>query len=535
MPVLFTWPRCLGLGLLVALDAIRPGLAMEDPTRPPLPVRRGSLAQPAALPSPAAQAAASAVAPAEPRLQSLHLPQQGPATALVDGQLLRVGDSHGPNTITAIDADGVSARGPAGRQRWTLLGVNYLDPAQARRAAVRRLPAEAGADDAPPLAARGQGGSTGGPPGRVPAALEAYVEAVPAPPPPAAARWNGELPPVAPGLRRPAEQPAPAALPAPAVPPARPAAALQTSAGGLAAPARRATAADASPAAAVASTAVAVASQLAAWQPDPPAPGRASTHGLSLFGTGSPAAAPRGREEAAPTWADLIATPQRLAQLLHRRLAADADLARWQQLRGLPQLAGTRLPHAQGHWVRTAMQPLPVGPAVMRQAVAERPWQAATPAGRAAVAAGQQALMALTLAQLNPPVASPANLAWPQPAAWPHPTQTPTPTPTSFPMPMPAPAPAPQRPQPTPWPVPLDPASLPPTAAGPAPRPRDPALRAALAPARPPLPSPPRPAPPPALQLRMTMELEPGPGPSPAQDPDRPAPAPQPAWAKESS
>ena len=154
MSHLFSWPRCLGLTLLVALDSIRPGLAMNDPTRPSLPARRGAASQLAPSQSPAAQAAASAVAVAEPRLQSLHLPQQGPATALVDGQLLRVGDSLGPHTVTAIDAEGVSARGPAGRQRWTLLGVTYLDPAQARRAAARRQPAgSCGAWTARPAAA----------------------------------------------------------------------------------------------------------------------------------------------------------------------------------------------------------------------------------------------------------------------------------------------------------------------------------------------------------------------------------------------
>ena len=125
MSAVRTWIRCLGLTLLVTLAASRPGLAMNDPTRPSLPAGRAGAAQPALAPSLPAQAVASASAPEPmvPQLQSLHLPQQGPATALVDGQLLRVGDKLGQHTVTAIDAQGISVQGPAGRQRWTLLGV----------------------------------------------------------------------------------------------------------------------------------------------------------------------------------------------------------------------------------------------------------------------------------------------------------------------------------------------------------------------------------------------------------------------------
>jgi hypothetical protein len=488
MPMLFTWPRCLGLTLLFAIDAIRPGLAMNDPTRPSLPLRRGAVSQPATSPSPTAQAAASAVAAAEPRLQSLHLPQQGPATALVDGQLLRVGDMLGPNTITAIDAEGVSARGPAGRQRWTLLGVTYLEPAQARRAAARP----------------GSGG---------PAALEPYIDTPPATAPAAAARWNGELPPVAPGLRRPAATPAPALPPGP-----------QTSASPGAAAWGAAPAAPGAPAAQLAPATVAAAapgaeaaSRLAAWQPDPPSR-PAPTES-------------RSNTAAAMAWADLIATPQRMAQLVQRRLAADTDLARWQTLGALPRLASNRLPHAQGAFAHTAMQPLPVGPAVMRAAVTERPWQAATPGGRAAVAAAQQALMVLTLAQLHGPAATPALPGWPAPA---QPAELPPPLLARM-TPQTAPQTAPQRSHDTPRrdhrpgaPLPLDLATLPPTAAGPTPRTGDAALRALPAPTHSPPPSPPpRPAPQPALQLRMTLE------PDPATDP--PVSARAPAWVKESS
>ena len=107
-----------------------------------------------------------------------------------------------------------------------------------------------------------------------------------------------------------------------------------------------------------------------------------------------------------------------------RRLAPDADLSRWQTLRQLPQLASTRLPNVQSRSVHAARQAPTVGPAVLRLALNERPWQAATPAGRAAVAAAQQALMALALDQLKQPAVAPAALI--RTVATPAPSMLPT-------------------------------------------------------------------------------------------------------------
>ncbi|MBQ0931506.1 hypothetical protein KAK07_10715 [Ideonella sp. 4Y16] len=126
-------------GTLVVVLGLVPGLTcagMTDPTRP-LTGLPGS--EPAAAPSGAARAAAPAAAPAvvptEPQLQSLQMPRDGVASALVDGQLLHAGQRWNGFEIVSIDAQGVLAKGPGGPQRWTLVGVQYLDPkARARRA-----------------------------------------------------------------------------------------------------------------------------------------------------------------------------------------------------------------------------------------------------------------------------------------------------------------------------------------------------------------------------------------------------------------
>lgn len=420
-----TWPRCLGLILLLTVDAMRPGLAMNDPTRPQLPASRSAAAQPAPAlgggqhaPVAAMAAPASAAAPAAPRLQSLHLPQQGPATALVDGQLLRVGDKLGPHTVTAIDAQGVSAQGPAGRQRWTLLGVEYLDPAQARRAAARQLaPADLATvpDAAPPALPPSARGAA--PPAA--AALERYREAAPASPAPAAGNWGGSaLPPVKPTSRAPAAVPVQPPLQTTATRPGQPGTMDRAPAPQGRAPmwAERAQAQRL------------FALRQAALDPAvaAPAPVLASVPTPTPTLVGADASASTGASASAGTtnWADMIAPPERLARLVARRVAPDADLSRWQTLRQLPQLASTRLPHAQSRSLHAARQAPSVGPAVLRLAMMERPRQAATPADRAAVAAAEQALMALALEQLQPPAAAPAALI--RTVATPAPSMLPT-------------------------------------------------------------------------------------------------------------
>ena len=125
----------LGLGISSAATAA----VLNDPTRPLLPgltsASGGDASARANAPGAAlvAETAASAQPAAEPTVQSLQIPRDGEPSALVDGQLLRVGDHVGAHAVTAIDAQGLSVRGPSGRERWTLTGVQYLDRTPATR------------------------------------------------------------------------------------------------------------------------------------------------------------------------------------------------------------------------------------------------------------------------------------------------------------------------------------------------------------------------------------------------------------------
>lgn len=96
---------------------------VADPTRP-----AGALLNDMAAvrPDAAARAAkpASAVAAtptAAPRLQAVQIRAQGPASALLDGRVLRVGERVGEQTVVAIDAAGLTLRGPRGEQRLSLI------------------------------------------------------------------------------------------------------------------------------------------------------------------------------------------------------------------------------------------------------------------------------------------------------------------------------------------------------------------------------------------------------------------------------
>lgn len=125
-------PAVLALALLFLADPRTAGAALLDPTRP----LAGGGREEAALPKPAEALAAAAAleaasAPAAPpALQSLQVPRQGEATAIVDGQLLKVGGKLGSYEVTHIDAHGLMVRGPGGRERWTLAGVEVLDSRQ---------------------------------------------------------------------------------------------------------------------------------------------------------------------------------------------------------------------------------------------------------------------------------------------------------------------------------------------------------------------------------------------------------------------
>ena len=110
--------RLLAVAAAVAtttLAAAAPSIAaLPDPTRPPgLPAAVHAAAPPSArgVVNPAPTAAASApAASALPQLQSLQLAHQGPATAVLDGQLVRAGDRIGERTVVAIDHQGLLLR-----------------------------------------------------------------------------------------------------------------------------------------------------------------------------------------------------------------------------------------------------------------------------------------------------------------------------------------------------------------------------------------------------------------------------------------
>jgi len=107
----------LGLALLATVASLA-GLAdhalaaMNDPTRPPAL----ALTIAAAASAPAGSAArppASAPA-AAPVLQAVQLSAQGAASALIDGQLVRLGDSVGDRKVLSIERDTVVLRSPNG-------------------------------------------------------------------------------------------------------------------------------------------------------------------------------------------------------------------------------------------------------------------------------------------------------------------------------------------------------------------------------------------------------------------------------------
>jgi hypothetical protein len=119
--------------LWVLLSGSAARAALPDPTRPPpglgsAPAPATPPAQravPLAAPEPAAyvraQRPAAPVAPPSPRVQGLQLhadAASGSATALIDGQLVRVGDRLGDATVQHTRADGVWLRLPRGGTQW---------------------------------------------------------------------------------------------------------------------------------------------------------------------------------------------------------------------------------------------------------------------------------------------------------------------------------------------------------------------------------------------------------------------------------
>lgn len=147
-----------------AVVAAPPAALLPDPTRPP-----AALAAAVAVPGPVASGRVTPATRSDAgprpdgggdalRLQSLRVPAQGPASALIDGREVRVGDSVGERVVAAIDADGVLLRSPgargagaAGERRLRLLGGDEKQPPgtiQITRSARWQAPADTLAADA---------------------------------------------------------------------------------------------------------------------------------------------------------------------------------------------------------------------------------------------------------------------------------------------------------------------------------------------------------------------------------------------------
>ncbi|MBC7726882.1 MAG: hypothetical protein H7242_04590 [Microbacteriaceae bacterium] len=136
---------------------------LADPTRPPSAAGHavvGAETEPARsrdsrdsrdgrATAPAARPAAPA--PAMPVLQSVRVPVSGPALAMIDGQLVKAGDTVGGRLVQAIDQQGITLSSPAGAERVPLLGGNPKQPpgSIATTHATRYEPAAAEASDLP--------------------------------------------------------------------------------------------------------------------------------------------------------------------------------------------------------------------------------------------------------------------------------------------------------------------------------------------------------------------------------------------------
>ena len=160
----------LALGLLCLSSPGTIAGPLADPTRPPSSIEAGSVpigtahrANPATARAIAAAARAAQVEEAPvplPAVQSVQVPARGPAVALLDGRVVRVGDSLAGRTVIAIDSQGVVLRATRGH------------PADQPDRAGKSTKAEAPLERLWLL-----GGSPKQPPGSVTATQAAYVPA----------------------------------------------------------------------------------------------------------------------------------------------------------------------------------------------------------------------------------------------------------------------------------------------------------------------------------------------------------------------
>ncbi len=88
---------------------------LADPTRPPVVTQAPAPAAPRVAGGPPVRGAAPMLAapaplrpPPRPHVQAVQVPRQGPASALVDGRLVHIGDSLGGGTVQSIDVEGIT-------------------------------------------------------------------------------------------------------------------------------------------------------------------------------------------------------------------------------------------------------------------------------------------------------------------------------------------------------------------------------------------------------------------------------------------
>ncbi len=105
--------------------------AASDPTRPP---SSAAPALPGAVRPAAPAASVPKPAPEPPLLGSLQVGRDGASSALLDGLVVRVGDRVDDGTVTLIDSQGITLRGPKGPVRILLLQGSSKVPSNSSNA-----------------------------------------------------------------------------------------------------------------------------------------------------------------------------------------------------------------------------------------------------------------------------------------------------------------------------------------------------------------------------------------------------------------
>lgn len=179
-------PALLGLlaGAVATAWASPPVASLPDPTRPPMAIQMATAASGVAarLAAPEAKAKPAAAIDAPlPVLQAVQVPVNGAPTAMIDGRLLKVGETFGEHTLIGIDQQGVVLRSQGRTQRLRLLGDRAKQPVGS--IVISRSPAwEPAAASAPPAGASAPVPTSTAAAAATPAATAGQVQTTPLPP-----------------------------------------------------------------------------------------------------------------------------------------------------------------------------------------------------------------------------------------------------------------------------------------------------------------------------------------------------------------